>query len=489
MIAVVLGIVLGVEPTPGAPVDDGVAPSTDDAPDTDDDDELGSDDDEVPERAGSDESEAESDGDPHEVEEDRQGRGEEEPVSGRSEGEASTASGPTEGDDAGRGDGGDDGETSPRDDDDEDEDEDDDDDEDEDDDRDDQDDLDDQDYKDEDEDDSDGKDKNGKDKNGKDKKGKGSFAVRGRLMAGWKLDNRRPSPEQDATPGVEHELFLQQARVKLDVDYTKRFRLRASIELSDALDAPRIDRVPFLRNGYADVRFHNAARLRVGNFKRPFSRLELRSTGRLPFRGRGLTNDRLLEDRNYGDRSVGGMLHGKIPAARLRYAAGVFVPALRTQGIDVVGRVRADPWEWLSVGGGGVYKRVENGVGEKVDVGGVGADLRVKIKGFYILGDLVAARDYLVPGEPWSLGVVGYATYDIDLPKKLVLQPVLFGEWSDIDLSVSQNDAVRVVAGFNLIWRKRFRVMPQARFVRPQGVTGNPWVDRETYYVMLSLQI
>jgi len=291
------------------------------------------------------------------------------------------------------------------------------------------------------------------------------------------------------TEDFDHKFFLQQARLKFRVDYTKFFAIKASVELSDALKSPNFDRVSYLRNGYAYLRFHDAARLQLGYFKRPFSRLELRSPGRLPFRGRGLANDRIIEGRNYGDRSVGGMIWGKIRPARMRYYLGTFAPALRTKGVDVVGRLRADPFKWGSVGVSGVYKRVENGIGENVDVGAAGVDLRFKYKGFFLLTDFVLGQDYLVEGEPWSLGIVGYARYDIDLPKKLVLQPLVLAEWADTNISVSENDAMRIVGGINLLWRKRFRVMPQAEFIRPFGVTDNPWNNKDTYYVMFSLEL
>ncbi|MCA9653359.1 MAG: hypothetical protein KC501_25820 [Myxococcales bacterium] len=315
------------------------------------------------------------------------------------------------------------------------------------------------------------------------------WSLGARLMTGWEAKYRRPLPETGEAPGWEHEFFLQQARVKFRIDYTKRFAIRASVELADALKSPDFDRVSYLRNGYARIRFHDAARLHLGYFKRPFSRLELRSPGDLPFRGRGLANGRIIEDRNYGDRSVGAMLWGRIRPARLTYYLGTFAPALRTQGVDLIGRVQADPWKWISLGASGGFKRVVNGIGESVNVGSANADFRVKIAGLYLLGDLVLGQDYLVPEEPWSLGLVGYALYDVDLPKKLVLQPMALVEWADANIEVSQNDAIRSVFGVNLVWRKRFRVMPQVELVRPRGVIDNPWTNKDTYYVMLSLEI
>jgi hypothetical protein len=72
-----------------------------------------------------------------------------------------------------------------------------------------------------------------------------------------------------------------------------------------------------------------------------------------------------------------------------------------------------------------------------------------------------------------------------------VLQPVVFGEWVDADIRYNESEAVRVVAGLNLLWRKYLRVLPQVELVRPVSPVGagTPWVESETYYIMLSVHM
>ncbi|MEX1368257.1 MAG: hypothetical protein AB1Z98_34320 [Nannocystaceae bacterium] len=125
----------------------------------------------------------------------------------------------------------------------------------------------------------------------------------------------------------------------------------------------------------------------------------------------------------------------------------------------------------------------------KVNVASAGADFKLDLGDSSLLGDVVAGQDHRAIGAPWALGLVGYAQYDIDLPRTLVLQPVVLTEWADANTQVSDNDAIRSVFGVNLLWRKRFRVMPQVELVRPRGVIDNPWEHRDTYYVMLSLEL
>ena len=84
------------------------------------------------------------------------------------------------------------------------------------------------------------------------------------------------------------------------------------------------------------------------------------------------------------------------------------------------------------------------------------------------------------------------ASYDIDLPKGFTLQTVMLGEWTDADTGVLQSEAMRLIVGTNVLWKKdRIRVMPQAEFIRPLGKVSalNPWVERDTYYVFLAVEI
>jgi hypothetical protein len=321
--------------------------------------------------------------------------------------------------------------------------------------------------------------------------------VTARVMAGWEYENERPTAEQGGDEDSDQSFFLRQARVRVDAKINDRLRAVVSGDLADALDAR--ESYVFIRTVHANLRVHDAFQIRAGFFKRPISRLELRDSQKIPFRDRGLANARILEERQWGDRSAGVRLWGKVRRARLRWYVAVMNPdtrgtgQLQLEGVDALGRLVYAPWDWLSLGINGGYKRTERADGTKTDVGAMGGDVRVRAKGFYLSAEAIAGQDHQLADheDPFAVGVLGYASYDVDLPKKFVLQPVVFGEWVDADTRYTQSEAVRVVAGLNLLWSKYLRVLPQVELIRPMGPVGEgtPWVESETYYLMLSVHM
>lgn len=338
--------------------------------------------------------------------------------------------------------------------------------------------------------------------------------VAARVMGGWEYEIQRRAIDQldDVQHPDEreddHKFFLQQARVNVRVDYRDRLKGKISADFADAFDAPyRASEIPFLRDAWGDVRVHDLFRIRAGHFKRPFSRLELRGISRIPFRGRGLFNSDAIEDRSWGDRGVGAKLWGRHKPSGVRWHLSATAPHVPlnpvmnvegiVKGVDVHARLRYDPLRWLSIGANGGYKRIagkQDRWGE-VDAWAGGGDLRFKHRGFYFTGEVSAAQDWLVAGDyPWMLSALGYANYDFALPKQLVLQPIVLGEWTDADLDVKQSEAFRGIFGLNLLWDEHLRVMPQVELVRafddqPEDMNENPFVSSETYYLMLSFQM
>jgi hypothetical protein len=71
------------------------------------------------------------------------------------------------------------------------------------------------------------------------------------------------------------------------------------------------------------------------------------------------------------------------------------------------------------------------------------------------------------------------------------LHPVLMFECADAHADYSNTEAVRAIAGLNVIWNEQLRLMPQVELVRPISGTSSlhPWPAGETYYLMLSAQL
>jgi hypothetical protein len=328
-----------------------------------------------------------------------------------------------------------------------------------------------------------------KGKDDKDKKVKFKFGAR--VIAGVAMVDQAAAVDSNGdvvgTPDRKARIELRQARLKFDLRYADILRIRASVELADLLGLPETGDV--IRDAWANIRIHDAFQIKLGNFKRPYSRLELRGVSSIPMIGRGLYNSAAVERLSWGDRAVGLGLWGKITPERrglheFGWAVSVSNNALSgsPHGVDVHARVTYDPVEWLSIGLGGAYKHVQDPLANETactddwrrdpgcrrDVFGADADLVVRVKGLYASVEADLAQDWtFADTSPWMLGALAYASYDFEVGKRTRLQPVVSGEYVDTNLSFGQSEAVRTVGGLNVLWTKHLRVMPQAQVVVP----------------------
>src|SRR5688500_12609668 len=160
------------------------------------------------------------------------------------------------------------------------------------------------------------------------------FVWQGRVMTGFELDKSRPSDEQNGERVTDYGFFLDQARLSLEAEWDD-LSIDVSGDLADAIrpktSSAAFNKPPYLRNAYLNYRVHKAFRIRAGRFKRPMSALELTSSGDLPFRGRGLTNELILEDGQWGDRALGLMLYGRLPG-KLRWHVSATNPSWAPDG-------------------------------------------------------------------------------------------------------------------------------------------------------------
>ena len=330
------------------------------------------------------------------------------------------------------------------------------------------------------------------------KEGKGpDFRLAARLMTGWELQSERPEPTEAAEESTEQQLFLRQARLKVIARMTEKLVVNLSAELADAVRSKTVggvdDEMPYLRNAYMNIRIKRAIQIRAGRFKRPFSRLENRSTGSIPFRGRGLSNDLIVKSAGWGDRSIGLMLWGRVREANLTWRAAVSNPDwnsdndLEDPGVDVIGRLVYSPCDALSIGISGGHKLRERvGSNERLNTDAVGGDIRFRFGGLYTSLEAMVAQLPDEEGVPFAYGILGYANYHLVLSDDWTLQPTVFGEYADANAEYRQSEAIRAVFGVNLLWKEGLRIMPQVELVRPRG-DHNPWWNaKETYYLMLS---
>lgn len=329
------------------------------------------------------------------------------------------------------------------------------------------------------------------------------LTISGRVMAGFQVRDRRPADGQPGSPGTtsgsagtDYGFVLRQARLRAELRPNKRLRIVVSADFSDALDPTDFAPPPYLRNAYLEFAIEKRwLEIRVGRFKRPYSRIELRSVAALPFVGRGLTNDWIVEQEQWGDRAVGAMLSGRVEAARLRWWLSATNAAWQTSrtpdGVDLLARLEWDVNDLLEVGGGGGAKWIEDASGELGHVLAGGLDARLRYEGLEVMGEMLLAQRASVPNQPLSMGVVGAASYAAPVSKNVRLQPTLFGEWTDADIEFSGDDALRLALGMNVLWKKSFRVMPQFELIRPLGTVTerNSWVATDRFTLIFSGQM
>lgn len=330
------------------------------------------------------------------------------------------------------------------------------------------------------------------------------FEVGARVMTGWRYRVRHPASGPAET---QQRFFLKQARFKFDARFRKRMRAQLDIEFADALD-DSLDphEVRHLRDAWLEYRTGSEFKLRLGSLKRPFTRIEGIGAGSLPLSGRGLGNGLIVEAMNYGERSIGARVSGKVKALGLDWELMASKPGYRVDGINLNARLEYDLFDWLELGANYVYQRREDASSTDDEmIGGhaFGGDLRLDPAGLYLVVDAYVADELRFGSQPVTsivnqLGtefkaaaVSSFATYDIPLSEHYILQPVAFVEWADRSLEYSGSEAMRYVFGVNALWRQEYlRVMPQVEIIRPAGdIARALWHKSETYYLLISGQL
>jgi Phosphate-selective porin O and P len=327
------------------------------------------------------------------------------------------------------------------------------------------------------------------------------FSWKSRVMTGFELTRERPSGDQIGESVTDYGFFLDQARLELEAAYG-RLSSEVSVDLADAIRpgyGEGLNSPPFLRDAFLNVRIKKAFRLRAGRFKRPYSRLELISSGVLPFRGRGLTNELIVEEGEFGGRALGLMAWGKLPAG-FNWYVGASNPDWahdgdqEANGVDALARLVWEPNEGLSVGVNGGHKlTVQAGQHMNTNAAGLDAELR-KGRLWIVFDALLAELPTAMPERESALayGAVLSGSYAFEPSPAWSLAPVLLGEYADADGDYSGSEAVRAIAGLNVVVLDgHLRVMPQVEIVRPLGTASaqNPWLSSEAYYVMLVAQL
>jgi hypothetical protein len=322
-------------------------------------------------------------------------------------------------------------------------------------------------------------------------------------MTGFERTSETRFAVQTKLTSERYGFFLSQARAQLQGKLSKRIELELSAELADAYDAEVVttaNKPPYLRDAFLNLRLRRAFQVTLGHFKRPMSALEHRNAGELQVRGRGLTNDLVIEDNAWGGRGLGMQLWGKIKSIRSRWAVGVFDPAwaaqasTRAKGADVLARYSIEPIEGLTLGVNGGLKTLDTPPFDEYETFyAAGGDVELEFGGLNFLADFLYAQlPQPVSGlnAQSSSGVVGLLSYDIPIGQEFALQPVALGEYADASTAHENSETLRTVIGLNLLVHETLRIMPQAEIVRWLGDPSELSPSQGTaIYLMVSLDM
>jgi len=223
----------------------------------------------------------------------------------------------------------------------------------------------------------------------------GSFELRtqGRVQARYTFESIDPGDGADTE--TEMQFSIPRARIKMAGHaFSDEWRYTVQIDFGKGFVG--------LKDYYVEYRPSSDFRVRVGQYKRPFSRQQINSSGRLQF------VDRAITDRAFGSgRDIGIMLHNGIGGSRedgFEWAVGIF------NGTGDKGRFSGSTTVDLDTGEGDVsggFSNVPDNFQPAV-VGRVG----------YVLGDMPSYResDLRSGDRPFALGIgaSGEAHFDVD---------------------------------------------------------------------------
>jgi hypothetical protein len=309
--------------------------------------------------------------------------------------------------------------------------------------------------------------------------------VAARLYTLWQVRNRADRPQ--------NEFSIETARVTGIWRPMPKTRAVIEVELSGL--AQDEASAAMLRDAYLRFAPLPVLRLQMGQFKKPFSRIQLYSRRRLPLVQRGLVNDDLVEDLGYGGRDVGVQVDGRIGRGiELWYAVGVFNgagPNLAENDLDgskdFAGRLESRLGKHLSLAANATLRTFDRRQDPLLPARavGLGTDLEVQFSGFHALGELDMGTNAALEAAPRSIGGIALLWYRWRWTKTWAAEPLLGGEI----LIPDRGDAgrvYRVTAGANAVVGDFMRWMIDYQITEPVDVAPTAYRPEQRLFVQLA---
>ncbi len=324
---------------------------------------------------------------------------------------------------------------------------------------------------------------------------------RARIHAGWEMEHL-------ADPGVGENEFHNEFLVK-------RARFKALWHPTDWLTGViHIDAAEvlvlggsILKDAYVHIYPLKELQLRVGQFKKPFSGLELRSLGKLRLINRGPGNDLIIEDLGYGDRDLGVQLSGRlIKSVKLDYFLGAFNgsgPNITDPGNskDIVARLQIKPVKPFTIGANGSVKFFDDTTDNQPPRGwATGLDMRLKPGDFHFYAEGLLGANHLAyryssvvtaDDPPMFINALGVVSYRHVFPVhwRFALEPAFKFEFLEPDANIVDDEIMVFTPGINTYFGKYFRLMIDVEITRSGRNTDPNYADSEALIVLACLDI
>lgn len=297
---------------------------------------------------------------------------------------------------------------------------------------------------------------------------------------------------------------------------TRRMRLGAEMEyrewITGKVEVDFAGSTASLKDGWLNLGFDRALQLRAGQFKKPFSLVELTSSTKVPVIERGLRirglDDAvdaaggaaageqywLLSEGGYADRDIGIMVHGAF--GRLGYEVGTFTGegANRSEELGskaYAGRLTYAVVEPLTLGAA-VSMRPTGVQAADGEVDGTAWSVdaewgEFRGGGLWLIAELTGGDNAVLAGAdtPAMLGAQAMAAWFLPLEGRIDgWEPALRLSWGDPDTDAADDEGMLVTPGLNLYFGGRNRLMVNGDIYLP----GQAGLDAQ-YAARAQLQV
>lgn len=243
-----------------------------------------------------------------------------------------------------------------------------------------------------------------------------------------------------------------------------------------------------LEDAWMNLAFDPMLELRVGQFKKPFSRLELTSSSRIVpiepgLRIRGLASDAehflLLEQNVYLGRELGAQVHGQL--GFLGYALGVFNGSDQNNrddndGKSFAGRLNLKPFDApFEIGAGASLREVllVDSLDETFTEGGIAVEIDALWGGFRqpgisLVAEVMQAENF--DTQDPMIGAQGILSWfqPVESPRIEGVEPLFRASYGDPSTDFDGNSGILLTPGLNLYFQGRNRLMVNWDYFMPE---------------------